>query len=322
MKHWTPRIADAAEAALAGGARRDRRPRARAALLRALDQGLPRRSSSGARRPRRARFVESWHDEPGFVELLADRVRGTDAHVVFTAHSLPARILDDGRPVQGPAARDVAARRRARRALDATGRSPSRASRRPASRGSGRTSSTTSTALHEPGVDDVLVCPVGFVSDHLEIRWDLDVEAQEKARRARACSSSGSRCRTPIRPSSGRLRGSSGERSRYRHEREAGRDPRRARRAQLSRLPAREPRAEGSRSSRAAACAAPTSGRCATSRSPSSRAARSASSAATAPARRRCCGCSRGSSSRRPAASRSAAASARCSSSAPASTPT
>ena len=29
---------------------------------------------------------------------------------------------------------------------------------------------------------DVLVCPVGFVSDHLEIRWDIDVEAQERAR--------------------------------------------------------------------------------------------------------------------------------------------
>jgi ferrochelatase len=28
----------------------------------------------------------------------------------------------------------------------------------------------------------VLVCPVGFVSDHLEIRWDIDVEAQERAR--------------------------------------------------------------------------------------------------------------------------------------------
>ena len=27
----------------------------------------------------------------------------------------------------------------------------------------------------------MLVCPVGFVSDHLEIRWDIDVEAQEKA---------------------------------------------------------------------------------------------------------------------------------------------
>jgi ferrochelatase len=36
--------------------------------------------------------------------------------------------------------------------------------------------------LHAQGVERVLVCPIGFVSDHLEIRWDLDVEAQEKAR--------------------------------------------------------------------------------------------------------------------------------------------
>ena len=36
--------------------------------------------------------------------------------------------------------------------------------------------------LDAQGVDDVLVCPVGFVSDHLEIRWDIDVEAQERAR--------------------------------------------------------------------------------------------------------------------------------------------
>jgi ferrochelatase len=32
------------------------------------------------------------------------------------------------------------------------------------------------------GVEDVLACPIGFVSDHLEIRWDLDVEAADRAR--------------------------------------------------------------------------------------------------------------------------------------------
>jgi ferrochelatase len=36
--------------------------------------------------------------------------------------------------------------------------------------------------LHARGVRNVLVCPVGFVADHLEIRWDLDHEAAEKAR--------------------------------------------------------------------------------------------------------------------------------------------
>src|SRR5207244_3454613 len=37
-------------------------------------------------------FVESWHDDEGFVELLADRVRGTASHVVFTAHWVSERI--------------------------------------------------------------------------------------------------------------------------------------------------------------------------------------------------------------------------------------
>ena len=37
------------------------------------------------------------------------------------------------------------------------------------------------TALQSKGADAVLVCPIGFVSDHLEIRWDLDVEAAERA---------------------------------------------------------------------------------------------------------------------------------------------
>ena len=43
-------------------------------------------------------FVESWHDAPGLIALLADRIRDTESHVVFTAHSLPARILDEGDP--------------------------------------------------------------------------------------------------------------------------------------------------------------------------------------------------------------------------------
>ena len=61
------------------------------------------------------------------------------------------------------------------------------ASRRPASRGSGRTSSTTSPTLHAQGIEHVLVCPIGFVADHLEIRWDLDTEAQEQGAASSAC---------------------------------------------------------------------------------------------------------------------------------------
>ena len=98
MKHWQPRIADAVEAAVAGGATRI------VGLVLAPHYS---RLSIGEYRERleptlagRAELdlIESWHDAAGYLDVLADRVRGTSAWVVFTAHSLPARILDDGDP--------------------------------------------------------------------------------------------------------------------------------------------------------------------------------------------------------------------------------
>jgi len=179
MKHWTPHIADAAEAAIAGGA--DRivglvlAPHYSALSIKGyrdqLDGALAGRAELA--------FVESWHVEPGFVELLADRVRGTDAHVVFTAHSLPARILDQGDPYKDQlleTSREVA------RAAGVRDFSFSFQSESPTGEPwLGPDILDHLDALHADGVEHVLVCPVGFVSDHLEIRWDLDVEAQEKA---------------------------------------------------------------------------------------------------------------------------------------------
>src|SRR5207237_8769594 len=98
MKHWTPRIAEAADRAVATGARTvvglvlaPHYSRLSVAGYRAqLEEALGGRAELV--------FVESWHDDEGLVDLLAARVRGTQAHVVFTAHSLPARILDEGDP--------------------------------------------------------------------------------------------------------------------------------------------------------------------------------------------------------------------------------
>jgi ferrochelatase len=180
MKHWTPRIADAAEAALATGADEV------VGLVLAPHYSTMSidgyRDQLGQALAGRAelRFVESWHDEPGFVALLADRIRDADAHVVFTAHSLPARILDRGDPYRDQ--------------LLETSRLVAEAAGVADWSFSFQSESPTGEPwlepdildhlddLHARGVGRVLVCPVGFVSDHLEIRWDLDVEAQEKAR--------------------------------------------------------------------------------------------------------------------------------------------
>ena len=179
MKHWTPRIADAAEAALASGAGEIAglvlAPHYSALSIAGYREQLEQALGGRAQ----LHFVESWHDEPGFVELLAARVRRTEAHVVFTAHSLPARILAAGDPYRDQLLET------SRLVADAAGLS--------AWSFSFQSESPTGEpwlgpdildhleSLHRQGVERVLVCPVGFVSDHLEIRWDLDVEAQEKA---------------------------------------------------------------------------------------------------------------------------------------------
>jgi ferrochelatase len=179
MKHWHPRIPEAVDRALDGGARTilglvlaphysrlsigDYRRR--------LDEALAGRAELA--------FVDSWHDDPGLVEFLAGRLRGTTAHVVFTAHSLPARILAEGDPYEEE--------------LLATSRAVAERAGLAAWSFSYQSESATGepwlgpdildhlTALHEQGVRDVLVCPIGFVADHLEIRWDIDVEAVERA---------------------------------------------------------------------------------------------------------------------------------------------
>jgi ferrochelatase len=179
MKHWRPRIAEAAERALATGADTV------VGLVLAphysrLSIAGYREQLAGALATRAALdFVDSWHDDPGFVELLAHRIRGTRAHVVFTAHSLPARILAEGDPYRDQlleSARLVAD------AADVADWSFSFQSESPTGEPwLGPDILDHLTELHSRGVGDVLVCPVGFVSDHLEIRWDIDREAQEKA---------------------------------------------------------------------------------------------------------------------------------------------
>jgi ferrochelatase len=180
MKHWTPRIADAADAALAAGAER--------LVGLVLAPHYSSLSIAGYRKLLKDAvgdradivFVDSWHDDQGFISFLADRVRDTEAHVVFTAHSLPARILDDGDPYQDQLLET------ARLVADTAGVedwSFSFQSESPTGEPwLGPDILDHLEALSARGIESVLICPVGFVSDHLEIRWDIDTEAQDKAR--------------------------------------------------------------------------------------------------------------------------------------------
>jgi ferrochelatase len=133
--------------------------------------------------------VESWHLEPAYVAFLADQVRAAlarvpaPAMVLFTAHSLPARVIDMGDPYADQL------RATAEAVADAAGLDPS-TEWATAWQSAGR----TPEPWLGPDVNDVIrelaaagraasvvVCPCGFVADHLEVLYDLDIEAQRVA---------------------------------------------------------------------------------------------------------------------------------------------
>ncbi|MGA2615469.1 MAG: ferrochelatase [Spirochaetia bacterium] len=140
------------------------------------------------------RYVKSYHDSPSLIEALANRVeeglgkwpaaeRGK-VHVVFSAHSLPARILREGDPYDAQL-RETAALVARRAGLpderwswsyQSAGKSPEP--------WLGPQLEDHIPALAQRGIRDVVCVPVGFVADHVEILYDIDVEAMAAAEKA------------------------------------------------------------------------------------------------------------------------------------------
>ncbi|MHB8220032.1 MAG: ferrochelatase [Acidimicrobiales bacterium] len=137
--------------------------------------------------------VLQWYDASGFAPLLAERVRralavlgapGSRAPsapvVVFTAHSLPERVIAAGDPYPEQLAESAAA------VAGAAGLEAAGIAWRVAWQSAGRTAEPwigpdildVVRRLPSEGFDGVVVCPIGFVSDHLEVLFDLDVEAR------------------------------------------------------------------------------------------------------------------------------------------------
>ena len=132
--------------------------------------------------------IESWATEPAYVDFLAadvaDRLASmpSSTRVVFTAHSLPERILAEGDRYPDEL-RSTAAAVAATVGLDAdrwtvgwqsAGRTPEP--------WIGPDILAVIDELATSGsADALLVCPCGFVADHLEVLYDLDIEAGRRA---------------------------------------------------------------------------------------------------------------------------------------------
>jgi protoporphyrin/coproporphyrin ferrochelatase len=192
MKHWHPFIADVIPRIAAAGVRR--------LIVLVLAPHYSRMSIGGYRHyvdeavaaldtPLEVSFVESWHLQPEFIELMSARVREglatfpeahrAEACVLFSAHSLPVRIRtwDDPYEAQLDASCAAVAKhagvwnwRFAWQSAGSTGEP-----------WLGPDIGEVLDELHAEGIRRVLSVPIGFVCEHLEVLYDIDHEAARKA---------------------------------------------------------------------------------------------------------------------------------------------
>jgi protoporphyrin/coproporphyrin ferrochelatase len=210
MRNWRPYIADTVKQMRADGVDE-------AAVICLAPQnsrtsvGLYRRAALAEAGGIRMDFLEGWADEPLLAEAFADRLRPVHARVssgvggavpvIFTAHSVPCRTIQtpaasEGQPILWPTAGPVAtpdpypveakltARLVAEQVLGIPGWYFAFQSQG-ASGGPwiGPGVEATLDGLAAEGVKAVVVQPVGFLCDHVEILYDIDIAFREYAAR-------------------------------------------------------------------------------------------------------------------------------------------
>jgi ferrochelatase len=133
--------------------------------------------------------IGAWYAQPALVELLATRVTaalgtvGGRSRVIFTAHSLPERIRESGDTYaeQLVESSELVARRAGLDEWDVAWQS---AGRTPDPWLGPDVRDVVRRLGAKGGADAVVVCPIGFVADHLEVLYDLDVEVARVAAEA------------------------------------------------------------------------------------------------------------------------------------------
>lgn len=195
MRHWTPWIKDTVAQMAADGVDRmiviSMAPHystlSIGAYRRRLDEAL-----AQIERPIEVIFRESWHTQPDYLDAVANNVRATLARftpeeqpevlTVFTAHSLPEFIIQRGEPYD--------------RQLRETARLLADKLALPDDRWTFSYQSAAKTGvpwlgpqiedflveLAQRGVTKLIIAPIGFIADHVEVLYDIDIGVQQIAR--------------------------------------------------------------------------------------------------------------------------------------------
>ena len=191
MRHWHPYIQDAVREIDAQGFRRvvgvAMAPHYSNMSVGAYEKKLLQAADSGSRLD--VALVRMWWQQPAFLDAIAGRIRqalqrfptSAPVQVIFTAHSLPEKIVASADPY--PDQLEASAGEVAKRAglvewhvaYQSAGATPEP--------WLGPDASEVITELARAGHKAVLLVPIGFVCDHVEILYDIDVEYQGLAKR-------------------------------------------------------------------------------------------------------------------------------------------
>ncbi len=134
--------------------------------------------------------IENWHLEAGYIHTLANRVRAAlqrfpeeiraDVPVIFTAHSLPEKILEWNDPYPAQLRETVSA------VMEKLGSQPHEFAFQSAAISTipwlGPDAGEVIESLVAKGKKHILLCPIGFVCEHVEILYDIDIVYQNLAR--------------------------------------------------------------------------------------------------------------------------------------------
>lgn len=182
MRNWRPYIGDTVRAMRADGVAKF------AAICLAPQNsrtsvGLYRRAVSAEAGDMQMDFTEGWADHPLLADAFAERLRAIwtrGVPVLFTAHSVPVRTLESTADTKADPYADEA-RRTAAMVAESVGLAPEEWFFAFQSQGMsggpwiGPTVENTLTALRQQDVNCVIVQPVGFLCDHVEILYDIDI---------------------------------------------------------------------------------------------------------------------------------------------------
>jgi protoporphyrin/coproporphyrin ferrochelatase len=191
MRNWRPWIADAVKA-ISG----QRIERVIAVCLAPQNSrtsvGLYRRAlASEASLPFTLDFIESWHDHPELAKAYAEKLRsglkraqdenGTNLPVIFTAHSVPERTITDGDPYHKQS-HETASLVAKEAGLGSEGWSFAFQSQgMSGGKWIGPTVEETILDLKQRGHRGVFLQPIGFLCDHVEVLYDIDIAFKQFA---------------------------------------------------------------------------------------------------------------------------------------------